>query len=173
MTAKTEIHTEIQVDVVLTDREKLQCSKEMMAAMNAISDAQDDIKDYITQKKEEIEGYQETIGTTKAKYNSEAVESIKLELAMKIVSALNSISQIDDDIRAYQTEKKAEIAKYEAVVNLNRSKLNRGKDTRKVQCMLTKDFKAQIKTYARVDTGEIVRTAPLSEDDLQITLPVD
>lgn len=172
MTSKTEIQTEIQVDVVLTDKEKLLCSKEMMGAMNEISEAQDDIKDYITQKKEEIDGYQETIGVTKGKYNSESVESIKLELAMKIVSALNSISQIEDDIRAYQTEKKVEIAKYEAVVNLNRSKLNRGKDTRKVQCILSKDFKAQIKTYARVDTGEIVRTAPLSEDDLQITLPV-
>lgn len=172
MTSKTEIQTDIQIDVILTDKEKLYCSQEMMGAMNAISVAQDDIKDYITQKKEEIEGFQEIISNTKAKYNNENVESIKLEFAMKIVSALNSISQIDDDIRAYQTEKKAEIAKYEAVVNLNRSKLNRGKDTRKVQCILTKDFKAQIKTYARVDTGEIVRTAPLSEDDLQITLPV-
>jgi virulence-associated protein VapD len=173
MMDKTEIQTELQVDVILTDKEKLQCSKEMMSAMNAITDAMKDIKDYMTQRREEIEGYQDTIGNVKAKYNSETVESIKLELAMKIVGALNSISEIEDDIKAYQIEKKAEIARFEETVNLNRSRLNRGKSTRKVQCTLVKDFKEQVKTYVRNDTGEVVRTAPLSEDDLQITLPVE
>ncbi|MFA5048916.1 MAG: hypothetical protein WC516_07885 [Patescibacteria group bacterium] len=168
-----EIQTEIQIDVALNDKEKLQCSKDMMVAMNAITESLADIKDYIAQRKEEIDGYQDVISAAKIKYNSEVVEGIKLELAMKIVSALNSMSEIDDDIKAYQIEKKAEIARHEETVNINRSRLNRGKATRKVNCTLTKDFKEQVKRYVRNDTGEVVRTAPLSEDDLQITLPVE
>jgi hypothetical protein len=168
-----EIQTEIQVDVILTNKEKIQCSQDMMSAMNLITEAMKDIKDYLTQRREEIEGHQDVISGTKDKYNRESVEGIKLELAMKIVGELNTISEIEDDIKAYQIEKKAEIARYEETVNINRSRLNRGKQTRKVHCTLIKDFKAQTKTYVRVDTGEVVRTAPLSEDDLQITLPVE
>jgi len=61
----SEIQTDIQIDVELSKPARVACSKEMMTAMNAI---------------------------------------------------LNHISQLEDDIKAYQTEKKAEIAKFEAII---------------------------------------------------------
>jgi hypothetical protein len=170
MGEKTEIQSEIQVDVELTKPAKLECSREMMAAMNSIISVQSDIKDYMTDKKEEISKYQELVDKARMKYNAEIVDAVKVEITAKIVSLLNHISQIEDDVKAYQTEKKAEIAKYEAIVNINRSKINRGKDTQWVQIAISKDFKEKIKTYTRNDTGEIVKELPLTEDDLQLTL---
>ena len=170
MAGTSEVHTDIQIDVELSKDARLLCSKEMMAAMNAIVEVQSDIKDYMADKKEEIAKYQEIVDKARMKYNSEMVDAIKMEITLKIVGILNHISQIDDDIRSYQTEKKAEIAKYEAIVNLNRSKINRGKDTQWVSVTIKKDYKEKTKTYVRNDTGEVVKELPMTEDDLQMTL---
>jgi hypothetical protein len=124
----------------------------------------------MTDKKEEIAKYQESVDKARMKYNAEMVDAIKMEITLKVVGILNHISQIEDDIRSYQTEKKAEIAKYEAIVNLNRSKINRGKDTQWVQVTVKKDYKEKTKTYVRNDTGEVVKELPMTEDDLQMTL---
>jgi len=170
MAGNAEVQTDIQIDVELSKSARLLCSKEMMAAMNAIVEVQSDIKDYMTDKKEEIAKYQEIVDKARMKYNAETVDAIKMEITLKIVGVLNHISQIDDDIRSYQTEKKAEIAKYEAIVNLNRSKINRGKDTQWVSVTIKKDYKEKTKTYVRNDTGEVVKELPMTEDDLQMTL---
>jgi hypothetical protein len=138
--------------------------------MNAIVEVQADIKDYMKEMKEEVDKYQGLVDKARMKYNAELLDAIKTDIAAKAVSLLNHISQIEDDIKAYQTEKKAEITKYEAIVNINRSKLNRGKDTQWVQVTISKDFKEKIKTYTRNDTGEIVKELPLTDDDLQLTL---
>ena len=45
MAENSEIQSEIQVDVELSKSARLACSKEMMAAMNAIVEVQSDIKD--------------------------------------------------------------------------------------------------------------------------------
>lgn len=166
----SEVQSDIQVDVELSKSAKSACSKEMMAAMNAIVEVQSDIKDWMKDKKEEIDKYQASVDKARMRYNAETVEAVKMEITLKIVGILNHLSQIEDDIKSYQTEKKAEIAKYEAIVNLNRSKINRGKDTQWVQVTIKKDFKAKIKTYVRNDTGEVVKELPLTEDDLQMTL---
>jgi len=168
--SKTEIVTDIQLDIELSNAARLLCSKEMMAAMNAIVDVQSDIKDYMADRKDDIAKYQESVDKSRMKYNAEMVDAIKMEITLKIVGILNHISQLEDDIRSYQTEKKAEIAKYEAIVNLNRSKINRGKDTQWVSVTIKKNYKEKTRTYVRNDTGEVVKELPLTEDDLQMTL---
>jgi hypothetical protein len=45
-----------------------------------------------------------------------------------------------------------------------------GKDTRWVEVKVVKDFVKKKKTFARIDTGEVVKILPLTEDDLQIGL---
>jgi hypothetical protein len=166
-----ESKTEIQVDVPLTDKDKLVCSNEMISAMNLMSGAMNDMKDYLSDRKDEITKYEDIVNQTRERLNTDKSLSdyMRMEYTTKIVNALNAISEIEDNIRSYQTEKKAEISKYQAIINLQRSKINRGKDTKKIEVTLIKDFDAQTKTY--VDTnGEIVKTLPLIEDDLQIEL---
>jgi hypothetical protein len=170
MAENSEIQSEIQVDVELSKSARSACSKEMMAAMNAIVAVQADIKDYMKEMKEDVDKYQELVDKARMKYNAEQLDAVKTEITAKVVSLLNHISQIEDDIKAYQTEKKAEIAKFEAIINLNRSKLNRGKDTQWVQVTIKKNFKEKVKIYTRNDTGEVVKELPLTEDDLQMTL---
>lgn len=48
-----ESKTELQVDVPLTQEARLKYSMDMVNAMNAITEARDDMKDYIAEKKEE------------------------------------------------------------------------------------------------------------------------
>lgn len=173
MADKQEQQVEIQVDVPLTDKDKQKCSQDLIAAMNLQNEAMVDLADYIKQKKEEIEKYNDVVSKNRDRINSVVnppSAHVKLEYTMLIVGALNEISKIEDDVRSYQTEKKAELAKYQAIMNLARSKINRGKDTIKVMCTMVKDFKAKTKTYVRCDTSEVVNTLPLLDEEMQMEL---
>ena len=160
--------TQIQIDVVLVDDEKIKLSKELVSAWNAIDDALDDIKGYLKDRKEEIERQENTISTARSELSKDIPDRAKLTLTQQVLLALNTISQIESDIHSYQTEKKAEIAKFEAIVNICKTKLNLGRDIRWVDAEIVKDFKARTKTFVRTDTGEIVKTLPLNDEDTQI-----
>jgi hypothetical protein len=109
-----ESTTEIQIDISLSEESKLKCATEMLDAMSAISVAQDDIKDYQGEKKEELEKWQGVVSDARKKSREpNASDDIKLSCATEIIEALNAISEIDDNLRSYLTEKKAEIAKCE------------------------------------------------------------
>lgn len=83
---------------------------------------------------------------------------------------MNEIAELESDLHSYQTEKKAEIAKNEAIINITRTKLSRGKDVKWTDVTLRKDFDKKTKTYVRIDTGEIVKTIPMTDEDLQMPL---
>ena len=172
MPNKTESQTDIQIDVPLTEEMKKKYGQDMVSAMNAIIEAQEDIKDYIGEKKEEISKYEDIADKARIRYNSEKGDSIRAELITQIVGTLNTINQLEEDIKSYKTEKSAEIDKYDKIVNHARIKIDRNKDTQWLQVTMIKDFKANTKTYVRNDTGEVVRTLPMTEDDLQIEMEV-
>ena len=173
MANKVEVQTEIQIDVPLTDKDRLVCSEELVAAMNTQNAAMEDMVDYVKQKKEEMDKWTDIVNKHRDLLSStvnKPSDNMKLEYTAQIVNALNTISQLEDDMRSYQTEKKAEIQKYQAIINLSRSKINRGKDTKKVQVTMVKDFAKRIKTYVMNDTGEVVRTVPLLDEEMQMEL---
>jgi hypothetical protein len=168
-----ESKTEIQIDVPLTEEAKLKCASEMLTAMSAISIAIDDMKDYQAERKEDVAKYEGIISQARSK-NSEfkLSDRDKMACATEIIDAMNAMSEIEDDLRSYQTEKKAEIAKNEAIVNLCRIEINRGKDRQWIGVKVVKDFDKKTKTFARIDTGEIVRTSALTEEDMQTEMKV-
>lgn len=172
MPNKTESQTDIQIDVPLTEEMKKKYGQDMIAAMNLIIGAQSDIKDYIGEKKEEIGKYQGIADKARIRYNNEHVDSAKADLVTQIVGTLNTINQLEEDIKSYKNDKVAEIVKYESIVTHARIKIDRNKDTQWMQVTMIKDFKANTKTYVRNDTGEVVRTLPMTEDDLQMDLGV-
>lgn len=168
-----ESKTELQVDVPLTQEARLKYSMDMVNAMNAITEARDDMKDYIAEKKEEVEKQEAIIAEAKNRVSNRDLkisDEAKLVATNEIILAMNEITELESDLHSYQTEKKAEIAKNEAIINIARTKLSRGKDIKWVDATVRMDYDKRTKTYVRVDTGEIVKTIPMTDEDLQMPL---
>jgi hypothetical protein len=165
--------TEIQVDTPLTDANKVKYSNELLEAWDLMDEAESDIKDYIKQRKDDAEKYENLMADIRYKIkNAPATlpDSDKTKFANELLNAMNKISEIDDDVRAYKAVKQSEIAKCEAVMNICKIKLNRGKDVKWMKVKVFKDFAGKTKTFFNIDTGEAVQTVPLSEDDMQLGL---
>jgi hypothetical protein len=166
-----ESKSEIQIDIPLTEDAKLKCANEMLDARSAIRGALSDIKDYEAEKKEEVKKYNQVISNAESRAGDRQLsKDATLALTTEIVDAFNSISKIEDDLKSYLTEKKAEIAKCEAIVNISLSKINRGRDFKWLQVKVLKDFDKKIKTFVDTKTGEVVKTLPMTDDDLQMPL---
>jgi hypothetical protein len=97
-------------------------------------------------------------------------DEAKLASTNEIILAMNEMTELESDLHSYQTEKKAEIAKNEAIINIARTKLSRGKDVKWADVTLKKDFDKKVKIYVRIDTGEIIKSVPMSDEDLQMPL---
>ena len=171
MSNTIESKTEIQVDIPLTDEAKLKYADEMLSSMRAITIAETGIKDFQTEKKEELKGYMIAIANARTKATEVKLSNAeKLVCALDIISAMNSMSQIQDELNVYKTEKQYEIAKNEAIVNINRGKINRGKDFTWLEVKVIKNFDKKNKTFIDQKTGEVIKTLPLTDDELQLEL---
>jgi hypothetical protein len=168
-----ESKTELQVDVPLTKEAKLKYSMDMVNAMNAITQIGEDIKDYKAEKVEEIEKQEAIISEARNRVSSKELnlsDEAKLASANEIVNAMNEIAELESDLHIYQTEKKHEIAKYEAIISIARIRISRGKDIKWADVTIKKDFDKKTKTYVRIDTGEIIKTVPMTDDELQLPM---
>jgi hypothetical protein len=168
-----ESKTELQVDVPLTQEARLKYSMDMVNAMNAITEAKEDLKDYMLTKKEEVEKQDAIIIEAKNRVSNRDLkisDEAKLTATNEIILAMNEIAELESDLHSYQTEKKAEIAKNEAIINIARTKLSRGKDVKWADVTCKKDYDKKTKTYVRVDTGEIIKSVPMTDEDLQMPL---
>jgi hypothetical protein len=170
---KVESKTEIKLDVQMDDKQKVKCANEMVAALDEIDSAEEDMKDYIKEQKEKIEEQQAIIDQAKQSIRSAShpiSDGSKMLYTQSILSAMNAISEIEGDLHSFTTAKKAEIAKYQAIVELCKIKLNRGKDSIWAEVKMIKDYDAKTKTYVNKDTGEVIKTVPMTEDDLQMVM---
>jgi hypothetical protein len=171
MSNTIESKTEIQVDIPLTDEAKLRYADEMLNSMRSITIAETGIKDFQTEKKEEMKSYMIVIAQARTKATEVKLSGTdKLVCALDIIGAMNSMAQIQDELNVYKTEKQYEIAKNEAIVNINRGKINRGKDFTWVEVRVIKDFDKKTKTFIDLKTGEVLRALPLTDDELQLEL---
>jgi hypothetical protein len=91
----------------------------------------------------------------------------KLAYAEQSADAHNRKCASEDNIKAYSTQAKAEIAGYEAQINMLSNKISMGKELRSVECSIHYDFDTKQKTWFRNDTGEIAKTDIISEEELQ------
>ena len=167
--------TEIQVDVELTAKSRMQCVNDFISALDLISEAEDDIKDYKKGREEEMKKYSTVISGIRYKIKNSSVplaDDTKTKYTNEMIDSMNSLSEIEDSIRSYTAMKRAEITQYEATLNLSRIKLNRGKEVSWVKVKMVKDFVAKTKTYFDLKTGGAVRTVPMTEDDFQTEMQV-
>lgn len=73
----------------------------------------------------------------------------------------------------FKTQIKAELAEIEAVILKQTSMVATEREFRLVPVEIEYDFEAGKKTFVRKDTGEIVKTEPISEEERQLAFPVN
>jgi hypothetical protein len=89
-----------------------------------------------------------------------------------MAEAINKRNRIEGEVETFKAQKKAELAAIEAEVSRNAVLVNSEKEFRLVECSVDYDFdKKGVKTYTRVDTGEIVRTEPITNEERQQMMP--
>lgn len=174
MTKKEKV-IEIQVEVPLTKENKVKYSKEFMDAFDLITEAESDIKEYTKQRKEDCAEFEGKIATIRDKIrnSNNLSDDERASFATEVIDAMNRISEIEDDIKSYKAQKQYEIAKCEATMNINKIILSRGKDIQWIKAKVFKDYTGKVKTYFRLDTGEAIKTVPLTEDDMQLEMDAE
>ena len=81
------------------------------------------------------------------------------------------IASEEDRQNSLKQELKGRIAGLEARRTEISAKVNRGKELREVQIEVLADFKTDIATEIRMDTGEVLRERPLRDNEKQPGLP--
>lgn len=81
------------------------------------------------------------------------------------------IASEEDRQSSLKQELKARITGIEARRTEISAKVNRGKELREVQIEVTADFKTDMATEIRMDTGEVYRERPLRDQEKQPGLP--
>lgn len=91
----------------------------------------------------------------------------KLATAKELGQIFNRMTGLQRQKAALDKEMKEKINDLEGQVAGMCETLHNGTERRKVNCKIKYDFKRKKKTWFRDDTKKIVKTLPLSDDDIQ------
>lgn len=78
----------------------------------------------------------------------------------------------EEQLKSVSTTIKSEIQVAEGKINKCAELVNSKREWRNVECSVEWDFKKKIKKIVRVDTGELVKTHPISDQEMQEDLGV-
>jgi hypothetical protein len=84
------------------------------------------------------------------------------ELELKRLSKKDVIKSID-----------SEIAKTEVEISSLATRVKDKYEYRMVDAEIIFDYEAKVKRFTRIDTGEVYKTIPLGDDELQIGIPIE
>lgn len=89
-----------------------------------------------------------------------------------LAEAINKRSIIESQLETFKAQKKAEVAAQDAVISANSVLVNSEKEFRLVECKIEYDFRKKgVKTFVRLDTGEIVKTEQITNEERQEFMP--
>jgi hypothetical protein len=95
------------------------------------------------------------------------------EFGIKMGQANQDISKAEDELAAVKSQYKSRIDAAVAERNRISSIINSGVEYRKVDCRITKDFRAGTITIIRMDSHEVVRTRTMGIEERQRALLKD
>lgn len=97
----------------------------------------------------------------------------ELKAASKeLADALNKRAQADNQLETFKAQKKAEMAAFDATIAKNTVLVNSEKEFRLIECSVEYDFgRKNTKTFCRLDTGEVVKSEPITNEERQRLLP--
>jgi protease II len=94
-------------------------------------------------------------------------EDEKLAYGSELAECHNDKRAVEDNLKSYSTQAKGEIETFNARINALSNKLTCGKELRQVECAIVYNWDKKEKAWIRIDTGEIIRTDTISEEELQ------
>ena len=97
----------------------------------------------------------------------ELTDAERLIYSKKLAGALTDKSRSEDRLKSFQTQMKAEIAGYEANINMLSDKINTGHEFRDVECAVEWLWEKGEKHFIRIDTGEVAKVHVISEGEQQ------
>ena len=176
MTQKTNdllgVVTELWFHVPLTDEEKGVLSIKMLDALDQIELAEITKKEYPKERKEEQQRYIAIIARQKSLVKNASTDALRASYTEEMLSAMNALKNIENEIDIFKTKMDLKIAECKAIAETCRIDLTTGKSMKWLPSKVLKDYSGKTKTYFNVDTGEVIKTVPLTEDELQMEMHV-
>lgn len=112
--------------------------------------------------------------TTKMQCECILTDTDKLALSKELSEHITSQARAEDDLKAFNTQKKAEISGHVAHINRIAGLLNSGREYRDVLCEIVMDQKKDEVVWIRQDTMEITkRYSPIPENMRQEELELN
>lgn len=96
----------------------------------------------------------------------------KAELAEELAQGVSELREKEDDKKAIMADLTSQIKTLEASTNSIAGKLNSGFEMRSLECEVVRDYPKHEILYVRVDTGECVRVKKMSQEDMEMELPL-
>ena len=90
-----------------------------------------------------------------------------LKYGKEFAESVNKLNRLEDSKKSYVSQIKAQIESAQAQVNLLSNKIATGEEYRKVECNIKWDWVNGEKSIIRTDTGEIVQTVIITEEEKQ------
>lgn len=94
----------------------------------------------------------------------------KLELSERLSECITRKKRAEDELKAYQADKKSSIQQLEGQINYQSELIRRGYDYKDVECSVEFNFKTGVKTITRLDSGLVIAEDPIHPSELQTSL---
>jgi hypothetical protein len=104
--------------------------------------------------------------TVEVRLTDAELKSYSKELA----DAIEKRSAEEAQLETFKAQRKAEIARYDAIIGKNTSLVSSEKEFRSVRCRVEWDFDKGTKVFYRKDTGESVREMKITDEERQLML---
>jgi hypothetical protein len=102
----------------------------------------------------------------KYQFTKDEIDEIAAELAQRT----SELETAEDEKKAIMSDLKGRIDSLTATVRQAATKINNGYEMRNVKCEIVKDFKSGQIKHVRTDTGDIVRTKKMTDNDRQMEI---
>ena len=94
-------------------------------------------------------------------------EKEKREIADMLAGKITEFKELEDRKKAMMSDIKGIMDSVSLTINKSARQIKDGYETRYINCYVNKNFDTKKVEYERVDTGEIVRTREMTEEDMQ------
>lgn len=108
--------------------------------------------------------------TEKAPVRYEFTKEERAEIADEMAEAVAEAERLKDELKSVQADYKARIQVHEATARANSQKLKNGYEYREMDCPVEYSKRTRTATLYHPETGEVIRTRIMSEDELQLKI---
>lgn len=111
-----------------------------------------------------------TTETEKAPVKYTFTKDERADIADEMAEAVSEAERLKDELKSVQADYKARIQVQEATARANSQRLKNGYEYREMDCPVEYSARTRTATLYHPETGEVIRTRIISDDELQLRL---